>query len=54
MISLTIDSRKIEVEKGITVLDAARQANIHIPTLCYLPEVQAIGGLQGLPCGDRR
>lgn len=43
MISLTIDGRKIEVEEGITVLDAARHANIHIPTLCYLPEVQAIG-----------
>ena len=42
-ISLTIDGRTIEVEEGTSVLDAAKQANIHIPTLCYLPEVQAIG-----------
>ena len=43
MISLTIDGRKVEVEEGTTILDAARQAKVHIPTLCYLPEVQAIG-----------
>ncbi len=43
MISLTIDGRTIEVEEGTSILDAAKQANIHIPTLCYLPEVQAIG-----------
>ena len=43
MISLTIDGRKVEVEEGLTILEAARQTNIHIPTLCYLPEVQAIG-----------
>lgn len=43
MISLKIDGRKIEVEEGMTILDAAAKADIHIPTLCYLPEVQAIG-----------
>ena len=43
MITLTIDGRKVEVEEGTTILDAARQANVHIPTLCYVPEVQAIG-----------
>jgi iron-only hydrogenase group A len=41
--TLTIDRRKVEVEEGATILDAARKADIHIPTLCYLPEVQAIG-----------
>ena len=35
MISLTIDGRTIEVEKGTSVLLAARAAGIHIPTLCY-------------------
>jgi heterodisulfide reductase subunit A-like polyferredoxin/ferredoxin len=35
MISLTIDGRKIKVEKGTTVLGAARAAGIHIPTLCH-------------------
>ncbi|MRR38926.1 2Fe-2S iron-sulfur cluster binding domain-containing protein, partial [bacterium] len=43
MISLTIDGRPIEVEEGSSILDAAKAANVHIPTLCYLPEVQAIG-----------
>ncbi|HEY3276052.1 MAG TPA: NADH-dependent [FeFe] hydrogenase, group A6 [Syntrophorhabdaceae bacterium] len=43
MINLTIDGQKIEVEQGTTVLQAARKAKIHIPTLCYLDEVQAIG-----------
>jgi iron-only hydrogenase group A len=43
MISLTIDGFKVEVEEGATILEAARQAKVHIPTLCYLPEVQAIG-----------
>jgi iron-only hydrogenase group A len=43
MISLTIDGRAVEVPAGKTVLEAALKADIHIPTLCYLPEVQAIG-----------
>jgi NADH-quinone oxidoreductase subunit G/NADP-reducing hydrogenase subunit HndD len=43
MMTLTIDGRKVEVEEGSTILEAALKANIHIPTLCYLPEVQAIG-----------
>lgn len=34
-ITLTINKRKVEAEPGITVLEAARQANIYIPTLCY-------------------
>ncbi len=43
MITLTIDGRTVEVEEGATLLEAARRAGVHIPTLCYLPEVQAIG-----------
>jgi NADP-reducing hydrogenase subunit HndD len=35
-IKLTIDNREIEVEKGTTLLKAARQLGIEIPTLCYL------------------
>jgi len=34
MINLTIDGRKVEAEEGQKVLDAARIAGIHIPTLC--------------------
>ena len=35
MITLTIDGRQVEVEKGSSILDAAKKANINIPTLCY-------------------
>ena len=34
-IKLTIDNRVVEVEKGTTILKAARQNGIEIPTLCY-------------------
>ena len=43
MIKINIDGRDIEVEKGITVLAAARKANIDIPTLCFLKEINAAG-----------
>lgn len=35
MIKLTIDNRAIEVEKGTTILNAAHQLGIDIPTLCH-------------------
>jgi NADH-quinone oxidoreductase subunit G/NADP-reducing hydrogenase subunit HndD len=34
-ITLTINNRQVEAEPGMTVLEAARQAGVHIPTLCY-------------------
>jgi NADP-reducing hydrogenase subunit HndD len=43
MPSLTIDNVKVEVPADTTILDAARQAGIQVPTLCYLKDVQAIG-----------
>lgn len=36
LIKLTIDNKAIEVEKGTTILNAAKQNGINIPTLCYL------------------
>jgi len=42
-VNLTIDGKKVEVPPGTTILEAAKSANLRIPTLCYLPEVQAIG-----------
>ncbi|MHC4478597.1 MAG: FAD-dependent oxidoreductase [Planctomycetota bacterium] len=35
MITLTIDDKKVEVEAGSTVLQAAEKLGIHIPTLCH-------------------
>lgn len=43
MIKLNIDGRDIEVEKGSTVLMAAKKANIDIPTLCFLKEINSAG-----------
>lgn len=38
-IKINIDGLEMIVEKGTTVLEAARLAGIHIPTLCYLKDV---------------
>lgn len=35
-IRLTIDNREVEVEKGTTIFQAARQMGIDIPALCYM------------------
>lgn len=43
MINLKIDGIDIEVPKGTTILQAAKKANIDIPTLCYLKEINEIG-----------
>ena len=43
MIKLNIDGCDVEVPKGTTVLNAARKANIDIPTLCFLKEINAAG-----------
>lgn len=43
MVSVIIDGTKVEVEKGTTILAAARKANIDIPTLCFLKDINEIG-----------
>ncbi len=43
MVNITIDTRKIQVPKDYTVLEAARYANIDIPTLCFLKDINEIG-----------
>ena len=40
MIHLTIDGKKIEVEEGTTILTAAIELGIEIPTLCYHPALE--------------
>ncbi|SHJ97163.1 NADH-dependent [FeFe] hydrogenase, group A6 [Desulforamulus aeronauticus] len=42
-VTLTIDNVKLEVEQGTSILDAAKQIGINIPTLCYMKEINAIG-----------
>jgi formate dehydrogenase alpha subunit len=58
-VTLKIDGKRIEVPAGTTVLEAARSADIYIPTLCYDPDLKPFGacclcvveieGMRGLP-----
>jgi len=43
MPALSIDNKRVEVAEGTNLLEAARRAGVHIPTLCYLENVQAVG-----------
>ncbi len=40
---LEIDGKEAEVEKGKTILEAAKEAGIDIPTLCYHPALEPFG-----------
>jgi NADH dehydrogenase/NADH:ubiquinone oxidoreductase subunit G len=40
---LQIDNIEVEVEKGVTILEAAKRAGIEIPTLCYDKRLKAYG-----------
>src|SRR3989304_10392391 len=42
-IILTINGQEVKAENGMSILEAARSANIYIPSLCYYP------GLTPLP-----
>ncbi len=42
MVTLTIDNRTVTVPEGTTILDAARAADIYIPTLCYLQDINEV------------
>ena len=42
-ITLTIDGRKVEVEEGVTILEAAKKARINIPHLCYHENLSIYG-----------
>ncbi len=42
-VKLKIDGIEIEAPAGATILEAAQIAHIHIPTLCYLKEINEIG-----------
>lgn len=42
-VSIKINGIPVTVPKGSTILEAAKQAHIDIPTLCYLKEINEIG-----------
>ncbi|WP_294912068.1 2Fe-2S iron-sulfur cluster-binding protein, partial [uncultured Eubacterium sp.] len=43
MLNLTINGKNITVEEGTTILQAAKDNGIYIPTLCYDDEVKVYG-----------
>jgi len=59
MIQISIDNQQLQVEQGKTVLEAAFDAGIYIPNLCYHPDLPPLGacrlclveidGMRGFP-----
>lgn len=43
-ILLQIDGKEVKASEGMTVLQAAQQAGITIPTLCHLEKLEPFGG----------
>lgn len=44
MVTFTMNGKKITVEDGISILEAARENGVDIPTLCYDKELSPFGG----------
>lgn len=42
-LSLVVDGIGVTVPTGATILDAAEVAGVHVPTLCFLRDISAIG-----------
>ncbi|MFH2038222.1 MAG: 2Fe-2S iron-sulfur cluster-binding protein, partial [Chloroflexota bacterium] len=42
-ITITLNGKTIQAEAGQTILEAARQNEIHIPTLCYHKDLSPSG-----------
>jgi len=45
-ITLSINGTKVEAEESMTILEAAEQADIYIPRLCYHPSLGSSHGLE--------
>ena len=43
MVNITIDKQELSVPNSYTVLQAAREVGIDIPTLCYLKDINEVG-----------
>lgn len=49
-VKLTIDGKQIEVERGTTILEAARLVGANVPTLCYHPVLGGGGACRVCVC----
>ncbi|NOZ02548.1 MAG: 2Fe-2S iron-sulfur cluster binding domain-containing protein, partial [Deltaproteobacteria bacterium] len=45
-LSITIDGIEIHIPRGGTILDAAREAGVYIPTLCAHPALPSVEGMK--------
>jgi NADP-reducing hydrogenase subunit HndD len=43
MVNLTIDNAPVEVAEGTTILEAAREVGIKVPSLCHMKDLQNLG-----------
>ncbi len=43
MIPITINDQHFEISPDLSVLEAAREPGIHIPTLCYHEALESVG-----------
>ena len=43
IVNLTIDGIEVKAKKCSTILEAAKQAGIDIPTLCFLKDINEVG-----------
>ena len=43
MVHITIDGKPLAIERGTTIMEAAEQIGIHIPRLCYHPDLSLEG-----------
>ena len=53
MITLTIDGKKVSLEQGASILEAARKAGVSIPTLCYDSRLRPYGACRLCIVEDR-
>ena len=49
-VSITIDGRKLRVEEGMNLLEAALQNGIYIPHLCHHPDLPDLGSCRLCLC----
>jgi len=43
-VNILLDGQRVRAEEGTTILRAARQYGIHIPTICYMETLSPYGG----------
>ena len=53
MVNLIIDDFELSVPENTTILDAARSVGLAIPTLCFLKDLNEVGGCR-VCAGPRR